>query len=155
MQATGMLKYDGSAVYVVIDELADMMTTNKRLYQPLIQRIAQIGRAANVHLITATQTPLREVIPTPIKCNYDGVVALRTLNAQDSRNIIGRTGAELLPRYGECLYHTPEFGNNIYQYTIPYTTDAEKAALVEHWAKQYNKQKRGVLRRIIKFFKEV
>lgn len=59
-------KYGGGAVYVVIDELADLMTTNKKQVQPILQRLCQIGRAANVHVVAATQCPLSAVIPTPI-----------------------------------------------------------------------------------------
>ena len=71
-------KYGGGAVYVVIDELADLMTTNKKQVQPILQRLCQIGRAANVHVVAATQCPLSAVIPTPIKVNFDSRVALRT-----------------------------------------------------------------------------
>ena len=108
MQARHMKKYDGGAVYVIIDELADLMTTNRRQVQPLLQRLAQIGRAANVHIIAATQCPLSAVIPTPIKVNFDSRVGLRTRSKQDSRNILGVGGCELLPRYGQGYYMTPE-----------------------------------------------
>lgn len=96
-------KYGGGAVYVVIDELADLMTTNKKQVQPILQRLCQIGRAANVHVVAATQCPLSAVIPTPIKVNFDSRVALRTRSGQDSRNILGVTGCELLPRYGQAM----------------------------------------------------
>jgi len=135
MAKRGLLQYDGSKVYVIIDELADLMTTNRRAVQPLIQRISQVGRAAGVILITATQCPLVKVIPTEIKVNYNGIVALRTRNAQDSRNIIGQTGAELLPMYGECLYYSPEFGR-VFQYSVPYVTPEEKMLLIRYWEKQ-------------------
>ena len=108
MQARHMKKYDGGAVYVIIDELADLMTTNRRQVQPLLQRLAQIGRAANVHIIAAPQCPLSAVIPTPIKVNFDSRVGLRTRSKQDSRNILGVGGCELLPRYGQGYYMTPE-----------------------------------------------
>ena len=63
-------------------------------------RLAQIGRAARVHLIIATQTPIAKVLPTEIKCNFDARVGLRARSAQDSRNILGYAGLEDLPRYG-------------------------------------------------------
>ena len=107
MQSRHEKNYSGGAVYVIIDELADLMTTNRKHVQPLIQRLAQIGRAANVHIIAATQCPLSAVIPTPIKVNFDSRVGLRTRSKQDSRNILGLPGCETLPRYGQGYYMTP------------------------------------------------
>lgn len=108
MQRKGLRKYPGGDIYVIIDEFADLMTTQKRLIMPIVQRLAQIGRAAKVHIILATQTPIAKVLPTEIKCNFDARVALRTRSAQDSRNILGVTGCECLPRYGYAYYMTPE-----------------------------------------------
>lgn len=135
MEKQGVLKYSGSDIYVIIEELADLMTTNRRAVQPLIQRLCQIARAARVHVVAVTQCPLVKVIPTEIKVNFDGIVALRTRCAQDSRNIIGVSGAEYLPRYGECLYYTPDLGG-VYQYTVPYVTPNEKRELINHWLVQ-------------------
>ena len=97
LQAAGLKKWTGADIYIIIDEFADLMTTSKKAVQPLIQRIAQLGRAAKVHLIVCTQCPLREIIPTAIKCNFDCRLALRTATRQDSRNIIDTPGAETLP----------------------------------------------------------
>ena len=130
MQARHMKKYDGGAVYVIIDELADLMTTNRRQVQPLLQRLAQIGRAANVHIIAATQCPLSAVIPTPIKVNFDSRVGLRTRSKQDSRNILGVSGCELLPRYGQGYYMTPE---GLTLYNIPMQTPEDLQALLTYW----------------------
>lgn len=130
MARQGLKKYQGAALYVVIDELADLMTTNKRQVQPLIQRLCQIGRAANVHVLAATQCPLAAVIPTPIKVNFDSRVALRTRSAQDSRNILSRTGCELLPRYGQGYYMTPE---GTYKYNIPMIDENEIERLCQYW----------------------
>lgn len=130
MQKARERKYSGSDIYVIIDELADLMTTNKKAIQPLIQRIAQIGRAARVHIIAATQCPIADVIPTPIKVNFDARVALRTRSAQDSRNILGMNGCEQLPRYGQGFYMTPE---GIQLYNIPMYTDEQINGLVDHW----------------------
>lgn len=104
MQKKGQKKYDGSDVYVIIDELADLMTTQKKKVQPLIQRICQIGRAAKVHMIACTQSPIAKVIPTEIKVNFDSRIGLRTSCAQDSRNILGANGCEELPLYGTGYY---------------------------------------------------
>ena len=64
MQRAGVRKYPGGDIYIIIDEFADLMTTQKRLIMPIIQRLAQIGRAAKVHIILATQTPIAKVLPT-------------------------------------------------------------------------------------------
>lgn len=130
MQGRHEKKFTGGALYVVIDELADLMTTNRRQVQPLIQRLAQIGRAANVHIIAATQCPLASVIPTPIKVNFDSRVALRTRSAQDSRNILGVGGCELLPRYGQGYYMTPD---GLTLYNIPMTDQDEIQRLLTYW----------------------
>lgn len=130
MQAQGVKKYQGGAVYVIIDELADLMTTDRKHVQPLIQRLAQIGRAANMHIIAATQCPLAAVIPTPIMVNFDSRVALRTRSAQDSRNILGLKGCELLPRYGQGYYMTHA---GLQLYKIPIYSDDERAQLISYW----------------------
>lgn len=133
MKRLHIKKYIENHIYIVIDELADIMTTIKRQAQPLLQRIAQIGRAANVHIIAATQCPLASVIPTPIKVNFDSCVALRTRSAQDSRNILGVNGCESLPEYGQGYYMTPK---QFQLYNIPYTTDEQIQAMVSHWINQ-------------------
>lgn len=133
MQARHEKNYSGGAVYVVIDELADLMTTNKKQVQPLIQRIAQIGRAANVHIIAATQCPLSAVIPTPIKVNFDSRVGLRTRSKQDSRNILGCAGCECLPSYGQGYYMTAQ---GIDLYRIPMYDNATTTHLIQYWTRQ-------------------
>lgn len=130
MQQQNKRKYQGSNIYVVIDELADLMTTNRKQIQPLIQRLAQIGRAAKIHIIAATQCPLSAVIPTPIKVNFDARVGLRTRSKQDSRNILEMSGAELLPRYGQGYYMTPE---KTTLYNIPMYSDQEIENICNYW----------------------
>lgn len=125
-------KFDGPDIYVVIDELADLMTTNKKQVQPLLQRLGQVGRAACVHVIAATQCPIAAVIPTPIKVNFDARVGLRTRSAQDSRNILGFNGCETLPRYGEGYYMTPE---EVTRHSIPMTPQEEIDRLITYWKK--------------------
>lgn len=142
MEKAGWRTYSGGDVYVVIEEFADLITTQKRTVQPLIQRLCQVARAARIHCLCATQSPLREILSTPIKCNFDGRVALRTRCAQDSRNIIGVSGAEQLPRYGECLYLTPD-EIELQHYAVPYVTEAEQAALIKWWTRQ-----RGLIARL-------
>ena len=130
MQARYIKNYDGGAVYIIIDELADLMTTARRQVQPVLQRLAQVGRAANVHIIAATQCPLASVIPTPIKVNFDSRVGLRTRSKQDSRNILGLPGCETLPRYGQGYYMTPA---GLQLYNIPMYDPAEVQRLVDYW----------------------
>lgn len=133
MQKAGERKYSGGDLYVIIDEFADLMTTDRRHVQPIIQRLAQIGRAAKVHIILATQCPLAKVIPTEIKVNFDARVGLRTRSAQDSRNILGVTGCELLPRYGQGYYMDPE---GLTLYNLPMIQEEELAARVQWWTDQ-------------------
>lgn len=130
MQQAGTKKYSGSCLYVVIDELADLMTVNKKEITPLLQRIAQIGRAANVKIIAATQCPLSSVIPTQIKVNFDTVIGLHTRSAQDSRNILGCAGCENLPRFGQAYYSTPA---GIELYNVPMYEATEHNRIINHW----------------------
>lgn len=133
MQKAGEYKYSGGHVYVIIDEFADLMTTDRRHVQPIIQRLAQIGRAANVHIILATQCPIAKVIPTEIKVNFDARVGLRTRSAQDSRNILGVSGCELLPRYGQGYYMNPE---ETTLYALPMIADQDIATRIKWWTDQ-------------------
>ena len=127
--------YDGSDVYIIIDELADLLTVDKKTFLPLLQRIAQIGRAARVHLIAATQRPTKDILSGQLKVNLDARLALRTASRQDSRNIIETPGAELLPRYGHGLYLIPEF-RQPERVTIPATPPDCIAARVNYWIRQ-------------------
>lgn len=133
MQIQRLRKYSGGDLYVVIDEFADLMTTQGREVKPRIQRLAQIGRAAKIHIVLATQTPIAKVLPTEIKCNFDSRVGLRTRSAQDSRNILGHSGLELLPRYGQGIYSTPE-GEDLYN--IPMIDQDKLDWMVNYWEQQ-------------------
>lgn len=139
MQRRGERLYSGGDVYVIIDEWADLMTTNRRVVAPIIQRLAQVGRASRVHVILCTQTPIAKIIPTEIKCNFDSRVGLRTRSAQDSRNILGYSGLEILPQYGQGIYMTPA-GDTLYK--IPYVTEAEQKRLIDWWTRQFPKKRR-------------
>lgn len=130
MQRAGQRKYTGGAVYIIIDELADLMTTARQEIVPLIQRIAQIGRAANVHIIAATQCPLAKIIPTEIKVNFDAILGLKTATKQHSRNIIDMAGCENLPPYGYGYYITPR-GMSLEK--LPLVQETELARVVKSW----------------------
>lgn len=136
MQQEGTKKYNGADLYIIIDEFADLMTTQKKIVQPLIQRLAQIGRAAKVHLIVCTQTPIAKVLPTEIKCNFDARLGLRTRSAQDSRNILGYSGLETFPRYGQGIYMKPE-GDT--RYNIPMVSDEDMNEMLKY---QYEVKRR-------------
>lgn len=96
-------------VYVIIDEYGDMMSDRKKDLQPLLLKLARKGRAANVRLILATQSPYKRIITGDIKANMQSTVALRTRARSDSRLIIDAEGAETL-NVGEALVlHKNEF----------------------------------------------
>lgn len=128
-------------IYIFIDEFADLMTTQKRQTLAPLQRLAQLGRAANLHLITATQRPTKDIINGQIKVNMDSRLALRCPTAQDSRNIINTKGAETLPRFGFGYYLTPETITP-QLVKIPYTDPAELAARVKWWTDQNTTRRR-------------
>lgn len=130
LQRKGLYSWTEGHIYIIIDELADLMTTQKKAVSPLIQRLAQVGRAAGIHLIACTQCPIAAVIPTQIKVNFDARIALRCRCAQDSRNILGTAGAELLPRYGEGLYLLPE---GLQHVKIPFTSAEDVKERVKYW----------------------
>ncbi len=135
MQAARQKQTTERDIYIIIDEFADLMTTQKRQTLAPLQRLAQLGRAAGLHLIAATQRPTRDIINGQIKVNLDSRLALRCPTAQDSRNIINVKGAETLPRYGFGYYLTPETLAPVL-IRIPYTDPAELAARVRWWEDQ-------------------
>lgn len=134
MAQQGLRMYNGGDIYVFIDEFADLMLYKEYDFSERIIRIAQLGRAAKIHLIIATQRPTRDVITGRIKVNLDARVALRCPTAQDSRNIINIAGAEDLPVYG-CAYYLRPPNNAQLQY-IPYTSDECIYEMVEYWEQQ-------------------
>lgn len=143
MQRKGKREYEGSDIYVIIDELMFMMTTQKREVLPLLQQIAMIGRAAHVHLIACTQSPVAAVIPTPLKCNFDSRLALRTATPQDSRNIIGVKGCEALPdpkREGKAFGYYRQ-GAETTLYNLPKVEEAELNRIIAHWMNPKNTRK--------------
>lgn len=148
MQRKRQKTYDGSKIYVVIDELQDLMTTHRKQAFPLLQRIAQIGRASNVSLICCTQSPISKIIPTELKCNFSSRIGLRTISRQDSRNILDMAGCETLPdpaieHKAYCYYRR---NGSIDKYIVPYTKEADINRLINHWRK-YGKGKLRLFRR--------
>ena len=107
-QQKGLREFPGGAIFVFVEEFADLMTLGKKECLLPLCRIAQLGRAARIHLVLAAQRPTRDIIPGQIKVNIDCRLALRCPTAQDSRNIIGCNGAESLPMWGYGYYARPE-----------------------------------------------
>ena len=145
MQTKRIKKYDGSHIYVVIDELQDLMTTVKKQAEPMIQRLAQLGRAANIHIIAAAQCTLSTVITTPIKVNIDSRVALKTRSAQDSRNLIEQAGCESLPEHGQCYYRNT---HGMKKKVVPMIDEAEIHRVINHWMNQVRPVKKGLFGRL-------
>ena len=122
---------DGALVYIVIEELADLMTCpSKAKIKVLIQRLAQKGRAAGIHIIMATQSPSRKTLPAEITLNISGRFALACESAIESRQVIGVAGAEDLPDHGQCYF---KYRRDIGRYEIPFVTEDEVMGLVRYW----------------------
>lgn len=144
--------YTGSEIWVVVDELGDMMTTCKRDFLPRLQRIAQLGRAARVNLICGTQSPSRQTIPAALTLNFTHLLALRCRSAIESRQIVGVPGAETLPQYGVGMMLTP--GKGVQKYRIPMTSKEEIYERIRVWQDPARKhvQRTNLLTRIFTGF---
>jgi len=129
MQKEGKRMYEGTDIYIVIDEFADIMVLTNEA-EPLIQRLGQLGRAARVHLIIATQAPNRTVLKANIVLNLTDRIALHCNDKIESRQILGQAGAELLPQYGMGIYKT---SGKLARMEIPLTSEQALADRINFW----------------------
>ena len=141
MRRTGATHYAGTALLVVIDELADLMTTDRKQCLPKLQRIAQIGRAASVRLIACTQSPSRRTIPAELTINFQNRVALHCSSPIESRQILGSDEAETLPAFGEAYWRTAS-GELLHVGNIPPIDQAELQRRIDFWRSPANKGRR-------------
>ena len=115
-------------VVVIVDEMADLMLVAGKEVEASVQRIAQMARAAGIHLIMATQRPSVDVITGTIKANFPTRVSFQVTSKIDSRTILGESGAEQLLGQGDMLYMAG--GGRITRVHGPLVTDEEVERLV-------------------------
>ncbi len=118
-------------IVVVIDELADIMMTVGKDAEDLIARIAQMARAAGIHLLVATQRPSVDVITGLIKVNFPSRISFRVTSRIDSRTILDVGGAEKLLGKGDMLF-LDAASSSIRRVHGAFVSDAQIATVVEH-----------------------
>ncbi|MGB2323769.1 MAG: DNA translocase FtsK 4TM domain-containing protein [Candidatus Puniceispirillales bacterium] len=110
-------------IVVVIDEVADLMLVAGKDIEAMVQRLAQMARAAGIHVIMATQRPSVDVITGTIKANFPTRISFQVTSRIDSRTILGEQGAEHLLGRGDMLYM--EGGGRIVRVHGPFVSDDE------------------------------
>lgn len=128
---TGKLPY----IVILIDELADLMMTASQDMEECITRLAQMARAAGIHLVLATQRPSVDVITGLIKANFPARIAFKVTAKHDSRTILDAIGAETLLGNGDMLFMTPQ-GGNLIRIHGAYVTDDDISRVVAHLKEQ-------------------
>ncbi len=145
---TGFNRETGEAIYeretmdlsplpyivVIVDEMADLMMVAGKDIEGAIQRLAQMARAAGIHLIMATQRPSVDVITGTIKANFPTRISFQVTSKIDSRTILGEQGAEQLLGQGDMLYMAG--GGRISRVHGPFVSDQEVERVVEHLKRQ-------------------
>jgi DNA segregation ATPase FtsK/SpoIIIE, S-DNA-T family len=141
---TGYDKESGEAIYeeemldleplpfvvVIVDEMADLMMVAGKDIEGAIQRLAQMARAAGIHVILATQRPSVDVITGTIKANFPTRISFQVTSKIDSRTILGEQGAEQLLGQGDMLYMAG--GGRISRVHGPFVSDEEVEKVVRH-----------------------
>ncbi len=117
-------------IVVVVDEMADLMIVAGKDIESSIQRLAQMARAAGIHIIMATQRPSVDVITGVIKANFPTRISFQVTSRIDSRTILGEQGAEQLLGQGDMLYMAG--GGRITRVHGPFVTDKEVEMVVSH-----------------------
>jgi S-DNA-T family DNA segregation ATPase FtsK/SpoIIIE len=145
---TGFDRETGEAVYedevmdlealpyivVIVDEMADLMMVAGKDIEGAIQRLAQMARAAGIHVILATQRPSVDVITGTIKANFPTRISFQVTSKIDSRTILGEMGAEQLLGQGDMLYMAG--GGRITRVHGPFCSDEEVERVVAHLKRQ-------------------
>ncbi|WP_210496363.1 DNA translocase FtsK [Microvirga antarctica] len=145
---TGFEKETGQAVYedevmdleplpyivVIVDEMADLMMVAGKEIEGAIQRLAQMARAAGIHVVLATQRPSVDVITGTIKANFPTRISFQVTSKIDSRTILGEMGAEQLLGQGDMLYMAG--GGRITRVHGPFCSDEEVEKVVAHLKRQ-------------------
>jgi S-DNA-T family DNA segregation ATPase FtsK/SpoIIIE len=121
-------------IVVIVDEMADLMMVAGKDIEAAVQRLAQMARAAGIHLINATQRPSVDVITGTIKANFPTRVSFQVTSKIDSRTILGEQGAEQLLGQGDMLYMAG--GGRIMRVHGPFVADEEVEKVVRHLKKQ-------------------
>jgi S-DNA-T family DNA segregation ATPase FtsK/SpoIIIE len=117
-------------IVVIVDEMADLMMVAGKEIEGAIQRLAQMARAAGIHLIMATQRPSVDVITGTIKANFPTRISFQVTSKIDSRTILGEQGAEQLLGQGDMLHMVG--GGRISRVHGPFVSDEEVEKVVAH-----------------------
>nr|CAH7713396.1 unnamed protein product [Callosobruchus chinensis] len=117
-------------IVVIVDEMADLMLVAGKDIECSIQRLAQMARAAGIHIIMATQRPSVDVITGVIKANFPTRISFAVTSKIDSRTILGEQGAEQLLGMGDMLYMAS--GGKIIRVHGPFVSDDEVQNIVDH-----------------------
>ena len=117
-------------IVVIIDEMADLMMVAGKDIEGAVQRLAQMARAAGIHVVMATQRPSVDVITGTIKANFPTRISFQVTSKIDSRTILGEQGAEQLLGQGDMLYMVG--GGRIQRVHGPFVSDGEVEEVVAH-----------------------